>query len=413
MKSTPLLIALCVTLTSAKGVSAQASFQWEQRASLPASGRYGPFTFVIGAYGYVAGGGNASGTLTECWRYDPVADAWNQVASLPTPRRHGASFSVGGMGYVACGQATTSSWTTTLYAYDPISDSWATKASLPGTPRYGAHGFAINGFGYVGGGNSGSGTGPFLDDMWRYDPVSDTWTAATGIPGLARYGSTAFTLNGKGYVHGGRDASLDFTNELWEFDPIAETWTSKPPMPGLGRSWTMVMAFQYDAVIAGGKDVGLNVFYDAYRYHPASNTWNPIPDYPGASGWSGTSFGIGDRTFGGLGSHLLPSETYHNDLWELVKVDLNGVREPEERDGRLRISPNPSNGDHVRITATCCVPPSGVELQLINALGQQVLSVPFIESEPVDLSGVASGIYTLRLLADRTTFMSGRITVSR
>lgn len=410
MKPARRILLILATLAGI-AVEAQVSFLWEQRASLPAAGRYGAFSFAIGNYAYVAGGGNASGTLSECWRYDPQADAWQQMASMPAPRRHGAAFSVNGKGYVACGQQGTTAFSNTLYEYDPATDMWAVKAALSAQARYGSFGFAAAGFGFVGAGNYGSSSGPYLDDMWRYDPTMNSWAQVAGIPGLPRYGSTGFAMGTKGYAHGGQDSSLGFTNELWEYDPVLNTWTAKPPMPGSGRSWTMVMPFAFEGVVAGGKDVGLTVFYDGYRYYPPTDAWTMIPDYPGQSGWSGASFAVMDRTFGGMGARLSPSYSYWNDLWELIKVDFSSVASLDPAEGGIHVFPNPVTGGEVRVDL-----PEGVHgrhrARVIDAAGHMVLDASLQRGEPFNVSGLCAGIYQLEVQAGGQVFRTALVLAS-
>ena len=292
---------------SCLGSISEAQVSFVQRASLPSLGRWGAFTFEIDGYGYVAGGNAGGGYFSDVWRYDPVNDAWTQVASMPEGRSHGASWSVNGKGYVVCGHRPGSFYSSSLWEYDPATDVWTAKAPLPGDARYGPYGFSIGGYGYVGGGNIGSASGPFLADLWKYDPLNDQWPSTNGIPGQERYGPTGFVIGPKAYVHGGREASMDFTTDLWEFDPTDQSWRSVQSMPGPGRSWMMVMPFDNDAVVAGGAENGV-ITYEAYNYVPTQDIWEQIPDYPGESGWSGASFRLAGRPFGGLGWTISPND---------------------------------------------------------------------------------------------------------
>lgn len=408
MRSTLLNFACCALGGT---LAAQTGFYWEQRASLPASGRYGSFSFTIDGYGYVVGGGNAGGVLADCWRYDPLADSWYPVASLPAGRRHGASFAIDGKGYITCGGVGLDFTTSDLLMYDPVTDSWTTKAALPATPRNGCYGFALGGYGFVGAGNYGSATGPYLDDLWKYDPSSDSWTASNGIPGLPRYGCTSFVVNGKGYAHGGRDSSLDFTNELWEFDPVTENWTGRPPMPGLGRSWTMAMAFQHDAVVAGGKDVGETIFTDGYWYFPALNLWTQIDDYPGDSGWSGASFGIGDRTFGGLGARIEPVYSYHNDFWELVKDESSPVAGLAVQGAAMMVQPNPAM-DMVRFSWADLPLSEYMELTLFDPTGRIMFCDQVRNGASFTTYDLTNGTYGVRLTGGNGRIVSTRLVVA-
>lgn len=387
------------------------SFSWEQRASLPASGRWGAFHFEIDGKGYVAGGHNGSTFLNDVWRYDPDSDSWEQRASMPAGRRHGASWSMNGKGYVTCGQVTNTSFSNMLWEYDPQVDVWSVKASMPGEPRYGPYGFALNGRGFVGGGNYGSATGPYLGDMWRYDPATDQWSEVDGIPALPRYGSTSFVSSGKGYVHGGRDASLDFSNELWVFDPVTNSWTQAPTMPGPGRSWAMVMPFAFDAVVACGKDGADNNLHDAYWFYPVTDTWVPIPDYPGASGWSGVSFALGDRVFGGLGRTILPTNAHYNDFWELIKREETSLQEAQGKHGAsLEVVPTcVVKGQPVRLSWTGVPGRVRARILVYDVSGRLVQEGEHWNGELFETGSLGSGQYLVHMESPRDGKARGRL----
>lgn len=388
-------------------------FEWVPRASYPGSGTMGAFTFVLNGKGYVAGGYNGSSATAALWCYDPLSNSWSQRASLPSARRHGTSWTLNGKGYVVCGFGPSNQRVNTVLEYDPVTDSWATKTPLPSDARYGSHGFAIGQHGYVGGGNIGSASGPFLTDMWRYNSSNDTWTSIPGIPGSARYGATSWAINGKGYVQGGCLTSSSFTTQLWEFDPAELTWTSRLPRPGDGLSYTMVMTFPYSAVVACGKDDNDYNNYQAFDYNPAANLWAAIPNYPGQSGWSGASFGIGDRTFGGLGARIIPQWQYFNDFWELVKVDDVGVEEVAGLGGRLSIHPSLCMEGEVRVYHENGSRLKDAEIELIDAAGRVLVRRRFTQGEIVDVSSMAQGTFGVRLLYEGQIFATGRFVVIR
>ncbi len=387
----------------------QVTFQWVQRASLPAQGKWGAVTFAINGSGYVSGGNAGGSYFSDMWRYDPINDSWSQVASMPQGRSHGTSFSINGKGYVLCGHMAGTFFSNSLWEYDPDSDQWQVRAPLPGNARYSPHGFAIGGFGYVGGGNAGSATGPYLSDMYKYDPSTDQWTEISGIPDLARYGSTGFAIGGYGYVHGGRISSLDFPNELWRFDPSTSTWSAVQSMPGPGRSWMMVMPYSNDAVITGGAENGITMD-DAYWYTPSTNTWSAIPDYPGASGWSGASCTLFGRPFGGLG-HVYPQNTYHTDWWELVKVDAIGLDEIDL--GPLDpfiVHPNPVPSGSIIHLKYPVDDTNGLEILLMDALGRQVNRMSF--NNEISLHGLSSGAYTMIITDQRTPIAISQLMIT-
>src|SRR4051794_1297388 len=57
---------------------------WKQKQSLPGSPspRVLPFTFSIGAKGYMGGGFEQSISRADFWEYDPATGAWTEKASF-------------------------------------------------------------------------------------------------------------------------------------------------------------------------------------------------------------------------------------------------------------------------------------------------------------------------------------------
>ncbi len=394
------LLNLVISGLFAAQVFSQPAFQWEQRASLPAQGRWGAYTFEMDGYGYVAGGHDGSNYRRDVWRYDPNADTWQQMANMPGVRRHGTSWSINGKGYVTCGQSATSTFSDLLWEYDPGTDTWTEKEPLPAMARYGTHGFSINGLGYVGGGNYGTSSGPFLADMWRYDPTSDQWSQVAGIPSLARYGATSFSTVGKGYVYGGLNSSLEFTNQFWEYDPGSNTWVARNTITGPGRSWSMSMPLAYDAVVSGGAENGVSI-YDSYRYDPVANGWTIIAAYPGLSGWSGASFVLNGRIFGGLGRTIYPTSGHHVDWWELVRSNDVSVQENKVIHGELKLYPNPSRaGDMIHLEMPDNMHHELLWMTIFDASGRKVASTSVTNGQLPGSENLVPGYYSVRIASD-------------
>jgi hypothetical protein len=288
-----------------------------------------------------------------------------------------------------------------MFEYDPVMDSWTSKAPFPGTARYGVFSFAIGGIGYVGSGNTGSGNGPYVSDGYAYNPSTNSWAPMAALPGQSRYGTTSFTTGGKGYVHGGRLASLAFSNDLFAYDPATNAWTPKPAMTGPGRSWAMSMPFAFDAVVACGKDESNVNLYDAYRYVPGLDLWQPIPDFPGNSGWGGASFAFTNRVFGGLGRRILePNSGYFVDWWELVKVDETSVGELTS--SGVQVLPNPvgPGSTHLLISGFDSTPETNYSI--VDVSGRVLRTGMVARGGMVSVEDVPAGQYQLVLSSQLT-----------
>src|SRR5688572_16372293 len=113
--------------------------------------------------------------------------------SLPgVPGRSATStFVIGGNAYVAGGDRGV--MTDDLWCYNTLSNTWIQKPNFMFANRGYAVAFALCDKGYFGTGSNGSNI-TCLSDFWRYDPVSDSWTQVTSLPGTGRMGATGFTI---------------------------------------------------------------------------------------------------------------------------------------------------------------------------------------------------------------------------
>lgn len=171
-----------------------------------------------GASGIPGPGG--AGSLNDLWKYSPSLGQWTWMSGGNTTYENG------------------------VYGTRGI----AASANKPGS-RYEAVSWTDaqgNLWLFGGGGNAASNSGT-LNDMWKYDPVSNQWTwmngdstigqrgiygtqgipAAVNKPG-ARYGAQSWT-DGSGnlWLFGGvgyTDESLGGLNDLWKYDPSTAQW---------------------------------------------------------------------------------------------------------------------------------------------------------------------------------------------
>lgn len=244
-----------------------------------------------GAFWLYSGEGWVSDDL---WKYDPITGYWTWMkgassgltspiyGTLKTPapdntpgrRRTSISWSDGaGNLWLFGGEAqfATGGDYNDLWRYTPATGNWAwMKGSMTRDPHgvYGALGVSTetNTPGgrrlaaawtdrhgklwlFGGGGFAESGSFAYLNDLWKYDPVTGDWTwikgASTGNPvgvygtlGVAdlantpggRYGATSWVDDqGAFWLFGGNgidsDGGIGWLNDLWRFDPATRCWT--------------------------------------------------------------------------------------------------------------------------------------------------------------------------------------------
>ncbi|HTF03724.1 MAG TPA: kelch repeat-containing protein [Bacteroidia bacterium] len=313
---------LLFCLLTAFTLCANAQGAWNLRDSITGPGRYGAASFSVGNYGYVVAGYHTTALLNDCWQYDPVTDTWSQQANFPGGMRWNCNgFSIGSFGYVSCGFSSVQNYTmfNDLWRYDPSTNSWLQRASLPASGRWMAAAFATGGKGYLGTGSSGT---AYLQDFWEYDPSNNTWTQKQNFPYPITLASS-FDLNLKGYVLCGNDTTTvgisPSQNEIWEYDPALDSWTQKSNLPGSNRAGASTFTIGSLGYVTLGRGTGYPV--DSWSYDPSTDTWSPVASFPSMGRWMTASFSIGNAgyiTTGRRQTKIVTQET-----WKFG-IDING-----------------------------------------------------------------------------------------
>jgi N-acetylneuraminic acid mutarotase len=190
-------------------------------------------------------------------------------------------------------------------------------APIPSKTRDNSVSFVINGKGYVGMGRDSSGY--FLNDLWEYNPVSNSWTSKAKFPGGNYNGcllGTGFVVDGKAYVCFGINNASVYSNELWEYDPTSNVWTKKANFPGNGRYNAASFVIGDTAFVGTGSEGSSSSYQtDLWMYVPASNTWTQKANFPGGKRMAVTSFSVGNYGYMGGGWN----GSYTSDFWKYDK----------------------------------------------------------------------------------------------
>ena len=401
-----LLAALLAALLAFAGAPFSSRAQaptWQARTALPATGRVGAYSFVLNGTAYVGGGDANTGSLNDLWAYDATTDSWTARAALPAVGRGAASvFVLGGRAYVTCGESTDSSGRPTdlndLWTYDPVTNTWTGRAPLPGPVRVGAYAFALGGKGYVGGGGAYATQPTQFTDCWVFDPATGQWTAAPAAPLAATTISASFALGGYGYVAGGLDvstltSSAVISQQVWRFDPTAQQWTQQADLPTPRAYAGCFTAGGYAYVAEGIENFGAALVptHDVLRYDPAADTWTVLPPLPGASGrLVPFGFALGATAYAGSGQETTTGMPF-NDFWALPNL-LTGLPAAAPP-AAFTLVPNPATGA-VRLSGA----PAG-PVQVFDATGRLVRTAsraPGESETSLDLTGLTLGLYSVR-----------------
>ncbi len=247
---------------------------WTFKSSLPFPLR-GSVAFSIGSKAYVTTGGGSYGLNYQTQEWDQGTNIWRPRAAFPAGkgRMSAVGIAMGNRGYVGTGFDATERPLNDLWEYDPVSNSWQQKASLPGSGRCYATVFAIHDKIYIGLGNNGS---SYLKDWWEYSPATNVWRRMEDLAGEARTGAMGFSVNGKGYVIGGVNYSMSPLKDIWEFDPIQNTWTQLDRFPGSSRGYGVSFVINNSGYIAAGTS-SEGYLFDLWECFPGTMVRASIP----------------------------------------------------------------------------------------------------------------------------------------
>ncbi|MDO8368734.1 MAG: kelch repeat-containing protein [Saprospiraceae bacterium] len=274
--------------------------EWTASVPLPSQTsitlQYNDVSFVVGGrfHAMCGGIGDMFGNLqNNLIFWDPNTQLWDlYFNTIPGPKRTGAvAFTLKGKAYVGTGRDVNYEEFNDFWEYNPVTNQWRPVASMPmqfnplepaiNKGRQEAVAFTINDNAYVGSGRYGN---LDLRDFWRFiPPMNDQdpgqWEQVAFLPPEApgRYQAVAMSINDKGYVGTGYNATLGYLNDWWQYDPIANSWLLRTALPAPAR--TNAMGFTIDQrgylgtghtriLINGGQSSTEITLSDFWRYVP-------------------------------------------------------------------------------------------------------------------------------------------------
>ena len=226
--------------------------------------------------------------------YDYPSNSWNKISySTPTYFRTPKVHTVNDEAYIVGGYLDTTRTNGSylplknVYKFDLANRRWIKKRALPWELRAKSVSFAANGKIYIGLGESGKFQGAAfislgLNELWEYDPGTDTWARKADFPGEPRVHAGAFVIDNKAYVIGGSilvngsDASKH-CSEIWEYNLTTNTWRQVLYRGESLDPFIAPVTFTHEGkgYIVGSWTRGLGAI--SYNYYPARN-WRFDPE---------------------------------------------------------------------------------------------------------------------------------------
>lgn len=349
---------------------------WMQRADLPANGRHRAIGISIGNKGYM-GMGHMNGTgvnivYHDWWQYDPASNSWTQKADYANGvGQYGAcAFATSQFGFVGGGTA----FTNQFYKYDPISNTWTQIANCLFSPND-QTAFGIGDKGYA------------IDNtnVACYDPTTDVWTMVSPLPVSASVWGSSWVI--------GNSAFVKFGNLLFEYKASQDTWLQRASFPGSATGGSSAFAVNGKGYIVTGYAGSLAVVNkEVWEFNPAQNTWLQREDFEGSGRRFSCGFSIGNKGYFGLGTNGIN----FNDFWV-----FDGVAGINENDlSSLEIYPNPCSSS---LTIQGDESINGTELYILDIQGKVLINQKFVSNNPISVESLLPGTYILRIQSGNKT----------
>ena len=375
---------------------------WSQKASMGGLQRHRPFTFSIGMRGYLGCGWNGVTMYGDFWEYDPSSNTWQQKADYPSgPRLSAFGFAIGNKGYAGAGLDDFLYTQSDFYEYNPVTNSWTAKALFAGTPIFGASAAVVANKAYV---CFGDDWDPFYmrhNELWEYNPTTDSWNSLSSFPGFARRDAIGFAIGTKAYYGTGNDDSYLETSDFWEYEPATDTWTQLANFMGSDRSQAVGFAVNGKGYIGTGGQLDEQDFYE---YNPSTNSWRGIDFFPGAGRENSASFVIGNLAYVTCGTNGIN----YNDLWEFNSFLITDVTE-NKNETSIQIYPNPMVD---KSTVELKTSVNNTTWQLVNIEGKIVASEKIHSSTfQITKNNLSSGTYLLNIKREQNLIASKKIII--
>lgn len=378
-------------------VWSQSPNSWLKLNDFPGFKREQAVAVSVGNFGYIGTGiDTAEAVLKDWWQYDPSTDSYTQKADLPgVGRRNAMAFATSTKAYVGMGidndEAQLGNRLADFYEYNPANNGWLIKANYPGGGGMGVYygtAFGVDNKGYVCGGKIGPSA--YVNELWEYKPSIDQWASRAPFPGGIRYNLSSVAVNGVAYVGLGTNQD-SYTNDWWKYNPGANQWTQETDFIGGDRGGACAFALNGNVYITLGTNGGYKE--DLFVYNTATKLWYPRAYYGGSARKQAIAFTINGSAYVGLGSGASGKKA---SMYQYFPDQILSLDELTEQ---ALIYPNPSSGSFA-IESKQLIH----EVQIFNQQGQLVQGYTKNELAEIKKFELMDGIYFITI-----HFESGQI----
>lgn len=257
----------------------------------------------------------------------PKLELRKEQIAVPA-RATGIAFTSGNAAFISLGRNNSISAfsSTDLWKYTPATNAVERKANFPGTARVGAIALHLNNVAYIGLGFDPSKKvydySARLDDFWKYDIATNTWTQLASFP-KQKNGTTAAVVASVGftykhYIYVLTDFdTVNFSRELWRYHVNTNVWEQLKNFPGKNRTGAVSCTDGERYFFGTGYVV--DQMNDWWEYFPENDTWLKRKSMPTKGRHNAVAFAVNNRFFVATGSYFggnLTDGFLYDDIYE-------------------------------------------------------------------------------------------------
>ncbi|MGQ0829721.1 MAG: Kelch repeat-containing protein [Bacteroidota bacterium] len=373
---------------------------WQQIVDFPSTERDDGAAFVIGNKAY-CGAGQIPGWISvgDFYSLDMNTDSWDTLASMPVgaERQYASSFSSANFGYLF-GGINGSTYLNDMWCYNTMLNTWVAKTPLPGSGRMGCAYFVINGIAYFIGGRTS--TAKSIKEVWAYDIINDSWQQKNDLPFGARWRAASAEQNNKGYLLFGMDENNRYCNELFEYNPLTDSWMQVTTFPGIGRIYTSMLSLSNDLVFLAGLDSFAINYNDMWRINLDTLNWQQLNSIPALGRRGGICFNNSSTIY-----YTTGVDNNNNRIKETWKIDNPTNTRENVSAEKINFYPNPAD-QFINFTIERLNNfPTTIEIMDITGriIQKEETTNNSISINSIDL---ANGIYNIRILTGNKIYYS-------
>ncbi len=262
------------------------------------------------------------------------------MASLPSgkERQYATAFSYSNTGYILTGITCNNKCLNDMFKYDQATNTWSVMSNFPGQVRQGACNFVIGDKAYIISGRDTTGT--VFTDVWEFNITSSTWTQKNNLPFAGMFRGTAFQINSIGYICFGLTNNSNFNRYIYQYDQLNDLWTQISSITLPSRNYVACAVTSNKAFFYGGQDSTYNIMNDVRLFDPITNTITAYSGIPTTGRKGGMSFSLNNIFYitTGVTSTARVKETWKNDQFV-------GLKENNPSSIELNVFPNPASDE--------------------------------------------------------------------